>query len=155
MDHLRFSLAESCTGGAVAQFVTSHAGASNVFAGGVVSYINPVKTSVLGVPEELIQSHTPVSLEVAKAMALGVQKLMSTPWSLSVTGWAGPGGGTPEQPVGTVCFALLGPDFEKLEQCMFTGSNGVTASRENIQSQAVDYAIQLLKSQNLLKGVCQ
>jgi len=103
------ALAESCTGGNIAHFITSNAGSSAYFKGGVVSYSNEVKNSLLGVPMDLLESFGAVSQEVAEAMALGVQKKLNADYSVSTTGIAGPDGGSDEKPIGTVWIAVAGP----------------------------------------------
>ena len=107
-NHLTVSLAESCTGGWFAKTVVDVPGASAVFAGGVVSYVNEVKERVLGVPGDLLARYTAVSAPVARAMAEGVRRLMGTDLAVSVTGLAGPGGGTAEIPVGRVYLGIAG-----------------------------------------------
>ena len=96
------STAESCTGGMIAERITSIAGASAVFAGGVVSYSEDVKERVLGVKRETLGKYTVYSAETASEMSRGVMELMKTEAAVAVTGIAGPGGGTEEKPVGTV-----------------------------------------------------
>lgn len=105
---LSLSAAESCTGGWFAKTVVDVPGASAVFAGGVVSYVNEVKERVLGVPGDLLARYTAVSAPVARAMAEGVRRLMGTDLAVSVTGLAGPGGGTAEIPVGRVYLGIGG-----------------------------------------------
>jgi nicotinamide-nucleotide amidase len=105
----RLAVAESCTGGLVAQLVTSVAGASDVFDLGVVAYANASKQALLGVPEALLAAHGAVSEPVARAMAEGARRAGGATWGLGVTGIAGPGGGTEEKPVGTVHLAIAGP----------------------------------------------
>jgi nicotinamide-nucleotide amidase len=100
------ALAESCTGGFLANKVTNVAGASKVFLAGYVTYANEVKTAALGVPADLIAQHGAVSAPVAKAMAEGAMRASKATFGLSTTGIAGPDGGTPEKPVGTVYIAL-------------------------------------------------
>jgi nicotinamide-nucleotide amidase len=100
------AVAESCTGGLIASRLTNVAGISDVFRGGVVSYATEVKTTVLGVPAALIEEKGVVSAEVAEAMAEGVRKTLGAEIGLSVTGVAGPGGGTEETPVGCVYVGL-------------------------------------------------
>ena len=99
---LTISTAESCTGGLIAKCITDVGGASAVFFGGVVSYDNSVKESVLGVSHETLREHGAVSAQTACQMAQGVCQLMKTDIGISTTGIAGPGGGTPQKPVGTV-----------------------------------------------------
>ncbi len=101
--------AESCTGGSIAQFITSNPGSSAYFKGGVVAYSNEIKCNLLGVPSELIESVGAVSQEVAEAMALGAQKTLRADYAIATTGIAGPDGGTDEKPVGTVWIAVAGP----------------------------------------------
>ncbi|MDE5948760.1 MAG: CinA family protein, partial [Prevotella sp.] len=102
--------AESCTGGRVAEAIISVPGASKYFKGGIISYTNDVKESVLGVNRELLDEKTAVCEEVAVAMVKGACKVLSTDYAISVTGFAGPGGGTKEIPVGTIWLACGSPD---------------------------------------------
>lgn len=104
------SVAESCTGGGLGAQLTEVPGASSVMLGGVISYANAIKRDLLAVPEQLLEQHGAVSAPVAEAMALGVRRLTGSDWALSVTGIAGPDGGTPEKPVGLVFVAVAGPD---------------------------------------------
>lgn len=101
----RIATVESCTGGWIAQCLTAIAGSSDWFERGFVTYSNAAKSESVGVPPELIAAHGAVSEPVARAMALGALAHSPADWALAVTGIAGPGGGTPEKPVGTVCFA--------------------------------------------------
>ena len=117
----RLALAESCTGGLVSQLVTSVPGASAVLDVGAVAYANAAKTTLLGVPEPLLAAHGAVSEPVARAMAEGVRHLGGATWGLAVTGIAGPGGGTPEKPVGTVHLAIAGPDGTRTWTRRFPG----------------------------------
>ncbi len=105
----RVALAESCTGGLVAALLTGVPGASAVLDLGVVAYADRVKAALLGVDERLLAAHGAVSAPVARAMAEGARRLGGATFGLGVTGIAGPGGGTPEKPVGTVHLALAGP----------------------------------------------
>jgi PncC family amidohydrolase len=101
------STAESCTGGGVAAAVTSVSGSSEIFKGGVVAYANEIKRDVLSVSEESLLAYGAVSEEVVRQMVAGVASLMHTECAIATSGVAGPGGGTPEKPVGTVWTAFL------------------------------------------------
>ncbi|HYC74779.1 CinA family protein [Brevundimonas sp.] len=107
---LMIATAESCTGGLVSSALTSVAGSSAVVERGFVTYSNAAKTELLGVPADLIQRHGAVSELVARAMAEGALARSAAQVSLSVTGVAGPGGGSPDKPVGLVHIAAAGPD---------------------------------------------
>ncbi len=98
--------AESCTGGLIARMLTAIPGISSSYLGGVVTYANEVKTELLGVPAEMLSAHGAVSPEVAAAMAEGVRTRLGATVGISTTGVAGPGGGTPEKPVGLVYLGL-------------------------------------------------
>lgn len=108
-NHLTIAVAESCTGGHIAHLITLTPGASAWYKGGVVAYDNAVKTSVLGVSEEVIRQYGAVSEQTALAMAAGVRNLMQSDFALATTGIAGPDGGSEEKPVGTVWMAIAGP----------------------------------------------
>ncbi|MCL1474758.1 competence/damage-inducible protein A [Argonema antarcticum] len=104
------SVAESCTGGSLGSMLTSVPGSSNYFLGGIISYDNAVKISLLGVNPDDLDRVGAVSETVAKQMAVGVLERLSTTWGLSITGIAGPGGGTETKPVGLVYIGLAGPN---------------------------------------------
>ncbi|HLN72205.1 MAG TPA: competence/damage-inducible protein A [Prolixibacteraceae bacterium] len=104
------AVAESCTGGNIAHYITSNAGSSAYFKGGVVAYSNEIKNKLLNVPVDVIEAKGAVSKEVAEAMALGAMKVLNTDYALSTTGIAGPDGGSEEKPVGTVWIAAAGPN---------------------------------------------
>jgi PncC family amidohydrolase len=101
--------AESCTGGLVAHALTEIAGSSGYFLGGVVAYADATKQHALGVPAELIARHGAVSAQVARAMAAGARRVIGSDLAVSVTGIAGPGGGTAAKPVGLTYIAVEGP----------------------------------------------
>lgn len=103
------SVAESCTGGLVSSLLTDMPGSSAYTLANVVTYSNAAKTRLLGVPEALLSQHGAVSGQVAEAMALGASQLMGADWGLSLTGIAGPGGGTAEKPVGLIYIGLSHP----------------------------------------------
>ncbi len=123
---LKVAVAESCTGGLLAQKLTSIPGASSYFVGGVVAYSNDIKINVLNVPHGVIEKHGAVSAECAFYMAKGVKELFSCDVSLSITGIAGPTGGTPQKPVGTVFVGILAEDnYEKVEGFKFNGDRNL------------------------------
>jgi len=103
------AVAESCTGGNIAHFITSNAGSSAYFKGGIVAYSNEIKYKLLDVPTEIIETFGAVSQQVAEAMAMGSRKALNSDYSVATTGIAGPDGGTEEKPVGTVWIAVAGP----------------------------------------------
>jgi len=105
---LSLGTAESCTGGGLADAITDVAGSSDYFVGGVVAYANRVKEQLLGVGPGLLATHGAVSEPVARAMAEGVRRLLGVDLGVGITGIAGPGGGTPEKPVGLVYIAVAG-----------------------------------------------
>lgn len=113
------ALAESCTGGSIAQVITSNAGCSAYFKGGVVAYSNEIKNKLLDVPMNLIAEHGAVSQQVAEAMAAGAQKSLGADYAVATTGIAGPDGGSDEKPVGTVWIAVTGPSGIKSKMFIF------------------------------------
>ncbi len=112
---LTLGVAESCTGGLVGHALTNIPGSSTHFYGGIIAYANDVKRDLVHVPEELLIAHGAVSRPVAIAMAQGVRRALGVDVGLSVTGIAGPTGGTPDKPVGTVHIAVAGPWGEAAE----------------------------------------
>lgn len=138
--------AESCTGGLISSQLTEFAGVSKIYKGSVVSYSNQVKRDVLGVPDKDLEDYGAVSSEVAIKMAKGAKSVLKTNVALSVTGLAGPDGGSVEKPVGLVYIAVVGPDFEKVERHLFTGSNGDQLSRHEIQLESSRRAWELLNN---------
>ncbi len=131
------SVAESCTGGLIGQRFTSVPGSSAYFLEAAVTYSNEAKTRTLGVPPELIQKHGAVSAECAEAMAVGMRSHASTDHSISVTGIAGPDGGTEEKPVGTVFIGYAGPDGEKSVRISLPGDRNLIRWRAS--QAALDY----------------
>ena len=104
-------VAESCTGGNIAHAITLNPGSSAYFKGGIVAYSNELKTNVLGVDRNLISDRGAVSREVVEEMAIGARRILNTDYSIATSGIAGPDGGTPDKPVGTVWIAVAGPEF--------------------------------------------
>jgi nicotinamide-nucleotide amidase len=115
------SVAESCTGGLVAERLTSIPGSSAYFVGGFLVYTDQMKTAMLGVSPDLLKAHTAVSEEVAKAMAENCRERIGSTYAISVTGYAGPDGGTEANPVGTVFIALASPDGVTVRRIFFGG----------------------------------
>lgn len=132
--------AESCTGGLVAGALTSVPHSSVVVQGGIISYSNEVKRCELGVSGSDLESHGAVSEPVALQMAQGARMKLSTTLAVSVTGVAGPGGGSEEKPVGTVWFGIASPAGTKAEVRHFTGD------RSAVRAQTVSHALELLES---------
>ncbi len=135
---LTVSTAESCTGGNIAHRLTLVSGASQVFKGGVVSYCNEVKQSLLDVNPTDLDRFTAVSQPVAEQMAAGARKRLNTDCAVSTTGVAGPGGGTDESPVGTVWIGIATPQSTRAWRFRFDGN------RSEIIHQATRKALDLL-----------
>jgi nicotinamide-nucleotide amidase len=135
----RVALAESCTGGLVAETLTRVPGSSNVFDLGVVAYANEVKEGLVGVPAALLAAHGAVSEPVARALAEGIRRAGKATWGIGITGIAGPGGGTAEKPVGTVWVALAGPGGTQAVHRVWRGD------RERIRKTAAYEALDLLR----------
>ena len=135
---LTCATAESCTGGGVGYAITAVAGSSAVFMGGIISYDNSVKHGVLGVPEEVLTRKGAVSSECAAAMAEGARRRLNTDLAVSITGIAGPGGGSAEKPVGLVWFGLASKAGTVTEKKVFLGD------REAVRAAAIEHALQLL-----------
>jgi PncC family amidohydrolase len=125
---LTVAAAESCTGGLVAKAITDIPGSSGYFAGGVVSYSNEAKRRLLGVPVALLEAHGAVSAQVARAMALGARERFGTDLAVSVTGVAGPQGGSAAKPVGLTYVAVA--DAGGVEVRRFTWSGDRASNRE-------------------------
>ena len=136
---LSLATAESCTGGMVAERLTSVPGSSDVFVGSVVAYANEVKERELGVPAALLAEHGAVSEEVAVAMARGARERLGADVAVAVTGIAGPGGGTAEKPVGLVHLAVVGRDGELSATTSYPGD------RDGIRRRATVTALHLVR----------
>jgi len=134
------STAESCTGGLIAKLITDVPGSSAVLAGGCVSYTNEIKMSVLGVDPAIIARDTEVSHACATAMAEGAREKFGTVLAVSTTGFAGPGGGTDADPVGTVYLAVSAPNGTRTER--FSAPAGAT--RCGVRNAAARRALELL-----------
>ena len=132
------AVAESCTGGLLGHLITNVSGSSAYFAGGVISYSNEAKEAVLGVPHQILIEHGAVSRETALAMARGARRVLGTDLAVSVTGIAGPTGGTPEKPVGLVYIGLAAEDAEFAEKHVWAGD------RESNKAQSAEAALKLI-----------
>ena len=131
----RLATAESCTGGGIAHAITAIPGSSDVFDGGVIAYDDAVKTAHLDVPAELLRAHGAVSEPVCAAMARGVAARFHAGLAMAITGIAGPGGGSPEKPVGLVWFASFVRGEVKVQSYVFPGQ------REEIRARAAQSAL--------------
>ncbi|TAL30718.1 MAG: CinA family nicotinamide mononucleotide deamidase-related protein [Spirochaetes bacterium] len=137
--NLTVACAESCTGGTVAQLITDIPGSSRVFMGGVVAYGNAMKTDLLGVPGELIDAEGAVSEAVAASMAQGARMRSGADIAVSITGIAGPGGGTDTKPVGTVCFGFATRSGTR------TFSSMIMGDRERVRTMASMQALNTIR----------
>ncbi|MGB3300014.1 MAG: competence/damage-inducible protein A [Phormidesmis sp.] len=140
---MTLSVAESCTGGGLGQLITAVPGSSSYFWGGVISYDNRIKQGLLGVDEQVLNRCGAVSSEVAAAMANGVRDRLGTHWGLSITGVAGPGGGSDEKPVGLVYIGLASAAGTSTQKHLF----GVDSSRDRIRHQSALCALNWLRLQ--------
>lgn len=138
-NHATIAVAESCTGGLVAEHLTNVAGSSSYFLGGVVCYSNDLKTNMVGVPAELIEAKGAVSSAVALALAEGIRKRTGATLGIGITGIAGPGGGTPEKPVGLVHLAIADERGSREKAVRFPGD------RERIRTYATYAALDTVR----------
>jgi nicotinamide-nucleotide amidase len=135
----RLAVAESCTGGLIGQRLTAIPGASEVFVGGVVAYADVAKREQLGVPSEILEAHGAVSEETVRAMAAGACRAFRASHAVAVTGIAGPSGGTPEKPVGTVWLAASADGQVRAVKRVFPGE------REEIRARSAQAALDSLR----------
>ena len=134
--------AESLTGGGIGSALTSVSGSSAVYKGGIISYTDWVKQTVLGVPEQILQSHGAVSAPTAAAMASGVRKVLCADIAVSVTGLAGPGGDEFGNPVGTVFLGYEDARVAEVYHFVFTGD------RESVRDQTIRRALEVILAHN-------
>lgn len=132
------STAESCTGGMLASYLTSIPGSSEYFAAGIVSYSNKAKINLLGVSEKSLEEFGAVSEDVAKEMALGALRILNSDIAVSITGVAGPDGGTKDKPVGMVCFAVATKDKIESYTQYFSGN------RDDVRMQSCYFALKVI-----------
>lgn len=144
--NLRLATAESCTGGLIGHLMTQVAGSSQYFLGGVIAYANSMKTDVLHVDEELLATHGAVSGEVAEAMAAGIRQKSNADIAISVTGIAGPDGGTIAKPVGTVFICMATAENSQTRRFHFSGT------RQQIQEITAKTAIDQIRQYLLQQG---
>ena len=135
---LTLATAESCTAGLVAARIADIPGASDVLRGGAVTYCDAVKRRVLGVSEDTLRLHSAVSDPCAREMAVGARGLFETDMAVSLTGYAGPGGGTLDDPAGTVYIGLADGRRATCARCSFEGS------RNDVRAHAALFALQML-----------
>lgn len=131
------STAESCTGGLISKLITDVSGSSEVFGYGFVTYANEAKINILGVWDEALSQYGAVSEPVAVLMSCGARRVSKSDIAISVTGIAGPGGGTAEKPVGLVYVSLSTPDGTICRKCNFSGT------REEVRLQTAEFALNL------------
>lgn len=143
---LKLATAESCTGGLIAKKITSVPGASECFDCGVVTYSNEQKEKLLGVSAETLEKFGAVSEQTALQMCKGVKELADADFGISVTGIAGPGGGTPDKPVGTVWIGICGGDIHKAEKFLFAGD------RNQVRESTAVAALEMVKDAVLNKN---
>jgi nicotinamide-nucleotide amidase len=124
----------------IASWLTAVPGSSDAFAGGIVSYANEVKAGLLGVPQDVLREHGAVSAETAAAMAAGARRQLGADVAVSVTGVAGPGGGTPDKPVGLVHLHLASPEGEDARRYEFSGG------RAGVRSRAATSALHMVRA---------
>ena len=136
---MTIAVAESCSGGLLASRITDVPGSSAYFERGVVCYSNRAKVEWVGVPETLIEAHGAVSEPVAEAMAAGVRERAASSVGVGITGIAGPGGGTPEKPVGTVAIAVVTPSARSVRTFQFVGP------RDMVKFQSTQAAMNMLR----------
>ncbi|MEG0570378.1 MAG: CinA family protein, partial [Oscillospiraceae bacterium] len=138
----KIATAESCTGGMLAQLITSIPGASEVFDYGIVSYANSIKQDMLNVDEEILNTYGAVSEQVATAMATGVMKACNADIGVGITGIAGPDGGTIEKPIGTVYVCIATPDSQNC--CRLDLGECCKNNRSKIRDKAIYVVLDLV-----------
>lgn len=143
--NITISTAESCTGGLLSKYITDQAGVSAVFECGVVSYSGRIKHQILGVSEQTIRNYGEVSSETALEMADGIRSVANSDIGIGITGIAGPGGGTPEKPVGLVYFAVSYKEFRQAVRLQLFDLKSREEVRERTVSEVLQYLIDLIR----------
>ena len=138
-NNITISTAESCTGGSLGKIITSISGVSSIYGYGFITYANEAKEKILGVKHETLESYGAVSPETALEMAIGAKKVSGSDIAVSVTGIAGPGGGTPEKPVGLVYIAIADKDGAEYRKLNLDGTRG------EIRAKTCDCVFRLIK----------
>lgn len=139
--HATLAVAESCTGGSMGAILTAVPGSSAYFMGGIIAYDNRVKEQLLSVSPKTLRDHGAVSPQVAEQMAVGIRQLLATDWGLSITGIAGPGGGSADKPVGLVYIGIASASKTQHLECRF----GHQKSREWIRLMSQNTALDILR----------
>jgi PncC family amidohydrolase len=139
--HLTLATAESCTGGLIGHRLTEIPGSSEYFRGGIIAYSNEIKERVLGVSQAALEQHGAVSAETALAMARGARRVLQTDLAVSVTGIAGPGGGSADKPIGLTYIAVTAQDYERVERFVWESdrSGNKRSSSEAALQLVIDY----------------
>ena len=136
--NISVAVAESCTSGLIASKLTLKPGSSSFLKGGIIAYQNDIKIKILGVDEQAILQYTEVSTEVVRQMAEGVRKSFSADYSIATSGYAGPSGGTNNNPIGTIFIAISSASGVDVERFVFSGD------RQSIVNQASEKSLSLL-----------
>lgn len=152
MSNIKLAVAESCTGGLLTGLLTELPGSSAYIEHGVITYSNQSKVTLLNVSEETLEKHGAVSEEVASEMAIGVLKLSDADLAISVTGIAGPSGGSDEKPVGTVCFAVTNGELTESFTDIYNAGKRQEVRHEALTG-AMDKAIKFLRREDVIDDV--
>ena len=137
---ISISIAESCTGGMLAQYITSISGSSKIFTFGIISYSNQSKIKYLSVPLKIIKKYGTVSKECCNSMLNGLSKLSNAQLNIAITGIAGPAGGTKQKPVGLVYIGIKKNNKIEIHKCLFKRQN-----RENIRKNSVKKSLEIIE----------
>ncbi len=144
---LTIAVAESCTGGLLGSRITDVHGASDYFRGGVIAYQNDVKKALLGVPETVLATVGAVSEETARAMAHGARVLLKSDIGVGITGIAGPGGGTPDKPVGLVYIGVEGPRGAQCRRFRWSGTR--VENKASSAAAALELVLELIRAESI------